>query len=490
MKKSELRGLIQSIVSEVRKVRSETNGSHPAAGRNYGSRPIPSRSPTGQDDDEIEDSGYYLNDPKHPSYSERAADKADRKRDWDRDQGAEDSLKEETQVKPNLFSIAFETIFTGPKGTKTLHHKIEKFPGTSEETLKQEVQDWLNSHIGGKSGLSWKVGPNHFQVFSQTKNTNGATKPIVENAKFGISTMKKASEKTDNTQMGYEDKSITSTDKPVEKKEGKKLPVVKKVGKSDKNHFTTKETTPEIKEGRGDKFSDLHDRGINLDDFVDDPKPNYGGAKDKTNTPLWPDEDPNLTVSDESRKLKEMIIKMIRESLDEMAKTAISLDASGIVRGGVPNQFRKPDPKSPTKWSLRGYSKFPDGTPVEAPKNTGANYKKVGSNPNMGRPKAAGSRNSNVPTNGLSVSFIDSDGTETPLEFDFLNSTWPQAKSYIEQEVMATLPDALEPGTKIGIDVYQKIEAAKEAELDGQLTPELSKITLFYDTVSKQLKAK
>ena len=183
---------------------------------------------------------------------------------------------------------------------------------------------------------------------------------------------------------------------------------------------------------------------------------------------------------------------LIRRALafDEMAKTAISLDASGIVRGGVPNQFRKPDPKSPTKWSLRGYSKFPDGTPVEAPKNTGANYKKVGSNPNMGRPKAAGSRNSNVPTNGLSVSFIDSDGTETPLEFDFLNSTWPQAKSYIEQEVMATLPDALEPGTKIGIDVYQKIEAAKEAELDGQLTPELSKITLFYDTVSKQLKAK
>jgi hypothetical protein len=44
----------------------------------------------------------------------------------------------------------------------------------------------------------------------------------------GLSGFKKSSDKKDNTQMGKYDKNITSTDKPKEKSEGKKLPVVKK----------------------------------------------------------------------------------------------------------------------------------------------------------------------------------------------------------------------------------------------------------------------
>ncbi len=50
----------------------------------------------------------------------------------------------------------------------------------------------------------------------------------VRQAKLGASTMKKSPDKKENTQMGYEDKTITSTSNPTEKKEGKKLPVVQK----------------------------------------------------------------------------------------------------------------------------------------------------------------------------------------------------------------------------------------------------------------------
>lgn len=223
MKKSELKKLIKSIVSEVKNLRG------------------------GPHDDE--DSGYDLNDPKHPSWGDRNADKYDRNRTSQRDErGEEDQM----------------------------------------------------------------LGLNHDD-----------SEPMFEDAKLGVSSMKKASNKKDNTQMGYTDKSITSTDSPKEKTEGKKLPIIKKVGKSDKNHITKKTGTSAIKED---------------------------------------------------------ILKMIRESINEMAKTAITLDPSGIVRGGVPIQYRVQDPNSTTGWSLKGYTqKFPDGTPVEAPKNTGANYKKVGS---------------------------------------------------------------------------------------------------------------
>lgn len=54
--------------------------------------------------------------------------------------------------------------------------------------------------------------------------------------KLGASTMKKSSDKKDNTQMGYKDKNITSTAKPTEKKEGKKLPVKDSTKNTEKNH--------------------------------------------------------------------------------------------------------------------------------------------------------------------------------------------------------------------------------------------------------------
>jgi hypothetical protein len=66
--------------------------------------------------------------------------------------------------------------------------------------------------------------------------------------------------------------------------------------------------------------------------------------------------------------IKEEILKMIREEIDEMAR----------VKGAVGNKFKVEDPASPTGWVVKGHKTIPDGTPVEGPK---------GNNPNLSRPK-------------------------------------------------------------------------------------------------------
>lgn len=56
--------------------------------------------------------------------------------------------------------------------------------------------------------------------------------------------------------------------------------------------------------------------------------------------------------------LKEEILNMIREEIDEMAR----------VKGAVGNKFKVEDPSSPTGWVVKGHKTIPDGTPVEGPK--------------------------------------------------------------------------------------------------------------------------
>lgn len=74
--------------------------------------------------------------------------------------------------------------------------------------------------------------------------------------------------------------------------------------------------------------------------------------------------------------IKEEILTMIRESIEEMAR----------VKGAVGNKFKAKDPNSPTGWVVKGHKTIPDGTPTEAPKGP---YVPKGDNPNMGRPKVA-----------------------------------------------------------------------------------------------------
>ena len=181
--------------------------------------------------------------------------------------------------------------------------------------------------------------------------------------------------------------------------------------------------------------------------------------------------------------LKEEILGMVREALeqsrtDEMARTA----------GAIASKFKKE--VSPGNWVVSGHPSIPDGTPTDAPKGPYVPKGIAG----MGRPKkgaepavAGQATAASVP---LIVSAVMPDGKSVQLDYDFINNTWPAAKKYIEQEVMSELPDALDPNVKIGQSVYDKIEAAKELEIDGKLNQSNNKITLSFDKASKQLIAK
>jgi len=197
--------------------------------------------------------------------------------------------------------------------------------------------------------------------------------------------------------------------------------------------------------------------------------------------------------------LKEDILVMIREALEthhvnEMAKKPIAFDGKTL-SGSISNSLRTQDPKSPTGWSLNTNYKLKDGTvvpvgtPVDAPAMTGKNYVPKGAS-NTGRPKKTQASEPQAGPIGLDVS-AEIEGKQTSLEFDFLNSSWPQAKKFLEAEVMAMLGDAaVDPNTKIGQYVYDAIEAAKEADLDGKLSSANNKIVLYFDPATKQLKVR
>jgi hypothetical protein len=71
--------------------------------------------------------------------------------------------------------------------------------------------------------------------------------------------------------------------------------------------------------------------------------------------------------------IKEDILSMIREEIEEMAR----------VKGAVGSKFKVEDPNSPTGWVVKGHKTIPDGTPTEAPKGPYVPKGIAG----MGRPK-------------------------------------------------------------------------------------------------------
>jgi hypothetical protein len=279
----------------------------------------------------------------------------------------------------------------------------------------------------------------------------GKPKHDIDESK-GLSGFKEVPNAEDNTQMGKDDKSITSTDKPVEKKEGKKLPVKDSTKNTETDHFVGKLDTGTLP--TGEKKEKVRPVGATA-------PTKDGGMK--------------------SNGLKETVLGMIREALQqEMAKTPAKL-VNGVVTGGIGIKYRKQDPNSPTGWVMTGHPNFPDGTPVEAPKLTGKNYVPKG--------KAIGGETGEPAS--LEVSVQTAKGKTEPLEFDFLNNAWPASKKYIESEVMSMLGDAaIDPNVKIGQEVYDAIEAAKAADLDGLLTTANNRIILYYDPSTKQLRAK
>lgn len=173
--------------------------------------------------------------------------------------------------------------------------------------------------------------------------------------------------------------------------------------------------------------------------------------------------------------LKEEIMSMIREALQtEMARVA----------GAVGSKFKVKDASSPTGWVVKGHKTIPDGTPTDAPKGPYVAKGMTG----MGRPKSGTSPDSGDQATKASL-VVSFDGDL--LQFDFLNSNWPQAKKFIESEVMSQLGAAsIDPSVKIGQSVYDKIEAAKELDIDNKLNASNNKIDLTFDATTKQLVAK
>jgi hypothetical protein len=368
----------------------------------------------------------------------------------------------------------------------------------------------------------------------------------------GLSGFKKTSNKVEHTEDIATSKSLTSNSEPKEKSEGKKLPVVKKPatpqkvgdikegfgdmlhGYADWSLFIKdtvgigtfvvaglilgyiwlseklKDTLRKIiKVKVGQEFDAYLERRAQelkndpaIQQALADPKHKglYAAIKTKLNQQ---DVEMNKKVNSKigstdlvsslgnavsknaeptTPSLKEEILGMVREALeqsriDEMPRTA----------GAISSKFKKE--VSPGNWVVSGHPSIPDGTPTDAPKGPYVPKGIAG----MGRPKkgtgpaVSGQATASVP---LIVSAVMPDGKSVQLDYDFINNTWPAAKKYIEQEVMSELPNALDPNVKIGQSVYDKIEAAKELEIDGKLNQSNNKITLSFDKASKQLIAK
>lgn len=206
--------------------------------------------------------------------------------------------------------------------------------------------------------------------------------------------MKPAKLPQNNTQMKSGDKTITSTAAPKEKAEGKKLPVVKK--------------------------------------------------------PATP------TVSKES--LKESVIRMIREELEEMARTPMTVN-NGVV-SGAGSKFIVQDPASSTGYSLKGHPKFPDGTPAAAPKGPYVPKGQVG----MGRPASEENVNGSidVKVDGKSLGSFDLNA-KLPSGKPDMTPMQKRLRQFIYNE-----PDMA--AYEIDQSVAAKFEQLSDLDLDGKLT--------------------
>jgi len=137
--------------------------------------------------------------------------------------------------------------------------------------------------------------------------------------------------------------------------------------------------------------------------------------------------------------LKEEIMAMIRESIEEMAR----------VKGAVGSKFKVQDPNSPTGWSVKGHKTIPDGTPTEAPKGP---YVPKGTG--MGRPsKARGDiAEPTEATNSKIVVIFDGDNLG---ELD-MNRVKGSLMGYVKSFL---------GGNNVFLDIY-KIDPSVQAKLD------------------------
>jgi hypothetical protein len=111
---------------------------------------------------------------------------------------------------------------------------------------------------------------------------------------------------------------------------------------------------------------------------------------------------------------------------------------------------------------------------------------------NLGQPVVTGKKAKNVEVyfedaTGNREAVADGLNSITGMKFDFITSTWPRTKSFLEKEFMITLGDAA-LSARIGQSVFDEIEKAKENELDDMLTINNNVIVFYLE--NNELKAR
>ena len=152
--------------------------------------------------------------------------------------------------------------------------------------------------------------------------------------------------------------------------------------------------------------------------------------------------------------IKEDILKMIREEIDEMARTA----------GSIGSKYKVADPSSPTGWVVKGHKTIPDGTPTEAPKGP---YVPKGENPNMGRPKTSAP----ATTDKAAIARTE-DAVETILKFK------PNATEKEIADQLATQGSDEEPLSLDASVIANAISKAKEVTSGEETIDEPDAATL------------
>ena len=411
-----------------------------------------------------DDSGYDLNDPKHPTYAERMADRADIARDEKKYAGLDESKEDKitTPIKDDIRNVK-------PKAL---------------------------------SSASKESGP--------AKGTSG---------------LKDSPEKEENTQMGKDDKSVTSTSSPKEKKETKKLPVKDNTSNTETDHFADQKTTPEppanekeeskIRPVGGHALKEeimrmVHEaieetgilnEGYSLKKVKEFAASNgmatiYEIVDNRSAEQIGLAQFFKSFLSIELNRTEKLIKINVGKNDPQAAfnywiKTSPKAKKLGLTemartKGAVSIADRIPNPKSPT-----GYSHRITGEPVSAPKNTGKNYAAKGMS-GMGRPTAE------------SIDYIDviaelPTGTKAIGEFPLNARTLSGAidKSSLESRVSkfihgnADLMEHSDSWPK-GIDknVFPTFKKIEELWLDDKLTLSNNRITLYIDPDYEMLRAK
>jgi hypothetical protein len=164
--------------------------------------------------------------------------------------------------------------------------------------------------------------------------------------------------------------------------------------------------------------------------------------------------------------LKEDILGMIREAIDES-----DIDEERT-KGTIGSKFKVQDASSPTGWAVKGHKTIPDGTPTEAPKGP---YQKLGSNPNIGRPKKDAAAPSTIPSTAPSTN-VGSDDNEDDDEDD--GDDQPMTSAKPNSKVIVKLNgkkignfDFRLPSGKISADTMEKNLYRIEELVNYNLTP-------------------